>query len=484
MPGWETVPNLLEFELKQLLEEGVEPAAAHSAVERARALHAAGASEDAIWAVFADLPQCADYPFDEPSDLAGIRSRRTVADPAAPPPPAVLAADDSTLLNQMHGAWLGRCVGCALGKPVEAFMDAHNGLASWQRQKRYLSAISPGEWPLRDYFPARSPGDGETGRTGCRLSSREEIAFMEDDDDINYTVLGQVLLLECGAGFNSGHVANAWFNLLPYNAVCTAETQAYRNLVLRYDHFRRGTFAAEGRERFDALTDWHWVRTHLNPYREWIGAQIRVDSYGYAAPGRPELAAEFAWRDARVSHTKNGIYGAMFCAAMIAAAFTKTQPLPIVEAGLAQIPRTSRLHADLTETIAICARAGNDFENYEAVFGELYRRFDGLHPVHTNNNAALCVAALLLSGGDFERGITLAVMGGWDSDCNGATVGSIVGAIAGAARVPAHWAGRLNDTLRAGIAGYNPASIQECARRSVAVARRVEGEVLAANPPL
>jgi len=80
---------------------------------------------------------------------------------------------------------------------------------------------------------------------------------------------------------------------------------------------------------------------------------------------------------------------------------------------------------------------------------------------------------LLLSGGDFHRGITLAVMGGWDTDCNGATVGSVVGAICGARRAPSHWVGRLNDTLKSGMVGYDPISILECARRSLEVVRQV-----------
>ncbi|MDR1281153.1 MAG: ADP-ribosylglycohydrolase family protein [Opitutaceae bacterium] len=474
MAGWASLKELVREEFAQSLQEGKD----RGAVEAIRVRQeSAGEDETELAALHAGLlalPVRKDFPFQEPGDLAGIRALR----PNAPRGSRKLAPesgfDEGTLADKLHGAWLGRCAGCALGKPVERLMSASGGRLSWERQKNYLTAISPDEWPLRDYFPQHSPATdvAPDDHVACPLSTRERIAFMESDDDIRYTVLGQIIMAKHGADFCTSHVAHTWFEYLGYSQVCTAETQAYRNLVIRYDHFRHEIPDVKTARELDMKTDWEWVAHHLNPYREFIGAQIRVDSYGYAAPGHPELAAEFAWRDARMTHVKNGIYGAMFCAAMIAAAFATDDVREIIEAGLAEIPRTSRLHDDIRRVMGICEKHGNVFDRFEEVLREVHAGLGHYHAVHTNNNAALCVVALLLSGGDFHRGITLAVMGGWDTDCNGATVGSIVGAIAGAQRVPSHWTNRLNDTLNSWIVEYHPVTIGECARRSMEIVRK------------
>jgi len=462
MPAWDTLRNLVKEEFAQSVQEGRDPNAVNALRTEFEAAETDEAKLHAVWDKMLAMPIRTDFPFNEPSDLEGIRALRPNA-----PHSYKLDLSDEVLYDKMYGAWLGRCAGCALGKPVEGFMGEHNGLSSKERIKTYLTAISPDEYPIRDYFPQHSPAEEQTGLVGCYPSTREDIAFMESDDDIRYTVLGQIVMREKGRDFTTRDVAGAWIGRLPYGMVCTAETQAYRNLVNRY-HFHIGG------DKDDAI-DWHWVATYQNPYREWIGAQIRADSWGYAAPGNAELAAEFAYRDARLSHVKNGIYGEMFVAAMISAAYVMDDPRAIVVAGLAEIPQTSRLYSEMQQTLEICTKYNDDPTEFEAVLEEIYALLGHYHPVHTNNNAALVVAALVLGGHDLDKVLTIAVMGGWDTDCNGATAGSIAGAMLGATALPDKWIGRLNDTLNSQIIGYHPIAITECARRSVEIARKTLG---------
>ena len=57
-------------------------------------------------------------------------------------------------------------------------------------------------------------------------------------------------------------------------------------------------------------------------------------------------------------------------------------------------------------------------------------------------------------------------MAGWDTDCNGATVGSILGAMLGAKALPQDWVGQFNDTLHSAVFGFDQAHISDLAERS------------------
>ena len=458
LAGWDSPKQMVREECVPLKQEGRDAVWVDNLTASIDFDQASGEEMADLWFRLQGAPMQADFAFVEPSELESIQAQRGDAHRKWP-----LEQSREKLLDRMHGAWLGRCCGCALGKPIECFMAPHIGLTSRERIRLYLEAA--GAYPLSGYIPGSSPAQDKTGRVQHPASQRENIAFMETDDDIRYTVLGQKILLEHGAAFDSKDIMKMWYDELPYRLVCTAETQAYRNHAMRYQlhHGEPGS------------VDWLWVASHQNPYREWIGAQVRADSWGYAAPGNPELAAVFAWRDGRMTHVKNGLYGEMFVAAMIAAGFALDDPLAVVNAGLAEIPRRSRLHGEMLEVVEICRRHNNSFANFEKVLHEIERLFGHYHPVHTNNNAALVVTALLLGGNDFEKVVTLSVIGGWDTDCNGATAGSIFGAMHGATRIPDNWKTPLHDTLYSRVFDYHPIAISECARRSLQIADAIRG---------
>ena len=86
--------------------------------------------------------------------------------------------------------------------------------------------------------------------------------------------------------------------------------------------------------------------------------------------------------------------------------------------------------------------------DWEAARDEIEQAYGHYGFVHTINNAAVVAAALLWGEEDFTKVIGLAVQGGWDTDCNGATAGSAFGARYGTAAIPERWVAPLNNHLR------------------------------------
>jgi len=384
------------------------------------------------------LPIRHDYPYDEPSGPATIQTAleqdasRTIWDHVPLP-------QNDNLRRKLHAAWTGRACGCLLGKPVEG----------WRREKMYHYLKATGNWPLSHYF---SLTDDLALRDRFKIDPnscfRENVAAMPEDDDMNYTVTALAILKKYGYDFTPQDVADFWMENIPVLHTCTAERVAYRNMV----------------------NDMAPPKTasHRNPYREWIGAQIRADFWGYVCPGDPARAASLAWKDACVSHVKNGIYGAMWSAAMNAAAFVLDDPRAIIEAGLAQIPARSRL-ADRIGRVMAWRDEGI---TYDEVVERLHADWDeqtAHHWCHTISNACVVAIGLLWGEGDYGLSICRAVQACFDTDCNGATVGSIMGAMLG--EVPAEWSTPLNDTLETGVAGYHSVRLSELAKETLAMIR-------------
>ncbi|SUA74174.1 ADP-ribosylglycohydrolase [Nocardia otitidiscaviarum] len=350
------------------------------------------------------------------------------------PAPAVSVAE---LSDRVRGGWLGRCVGCTLGKPLE------NGFVWTPRHIRdYLEPI--GRYPLRDYVPVREPmPDGYELHWTWRESTLGNIAGCPRDDDIDYTILGLHLIERHGTEFTPDHVAALWLEHLPFLQTYTAERVAYRNLI---DGYLPPATA-----------------THRNPYREWIGALIRADIYGYVCPGEPARAAALAARDASLSHTGNGVWAASWAAALTAAAFIAPDPETALAAAQAVVPAGSRLAVALAEVADDRAR---DLTWNQAV-AAIHARHGHYNWVHAIGNACLISAGLLWGEGDFTRTIALTVQGGWDTDSTTATAGSVAGILTGAHAIPTHWTAPLQDRVHSSVAGYCDPHITDLATRTL-----------------
>jgi ADP-ribosylglycohydrolase len=456
MAGWTTLKNLVKEEIKQREEEGCNVKGYY---ERFEELGEETEQLMSFYNELASLEISKDFPFCEPIELDDIRKSRNEG-----PRKLNIVESEEQLKDRFYGAWLGRSIGCALGKPIECehYMIGSNGRPGWKNVELWFKGANA--WPISNYVPTYSTAKEEFGLDTIWWSSEsllENIKYMQTDDDIRYTVLGLKLLEEKGLNWDSWDLGKFWHNNLPYQMVCTAETQAYLNFTSVTVNY--GQVKPENWKK-----DIQWVRTYLNPYREWIGAQIRVDGYAYGAAGNPELAAELAYRDAAFSHVKNGVYGAMFFSAVISAAFVEKDIDKLIEIGLSEIPNNSRLYHDIKTAVTIAKSAEDELQLAENIY-EAFKHYDA---VHTNNNAALCVASLVFARGDFEKAITTSVLG-WDTDCNGATVGSIMGAIVGAKNIPKKWSKPLNDTLYSAIPGFHPIAISKCAERSYDVFNRI-----------
>ncbi len=427
----------LSAEYMQCTEEGLDTAPVEPIFRAASALDRGSVRSriaDALFCWTQTAPIVDGYAFNEPSALEEIRALRE--------PCALHAAHmptDDELQKKIRGAWTGRICGCFLGKPLEGI-----------RSEELIPFLQmTGNYPLRRYPLSAELSDAVCGSIRFDLRNKpyaDTIDCAPSDDDTNYTVLAQTVIGQNGRAFTGEDVLTAWLRLQPASAYFTAEQVAYRN-------------------RTAGLLP-PFCATYKNPFREWIGAQIRGDYYGYICPGDPEKAAEYAFRDAQISHVKNGIYGEMFLSAMLAAAAVTNDIPDVIRCGLAQIPKTSRLYARVTEVLDGW-RGSVSAEDCFARIHALYDEHTGYGWCHTIPNAMIVCGALLYGDGDFGRSICMAVQAAFDTDCNGATVGSVLGMANGIDAIDPAWYAPFRGKLATELKNMNTVEIESLVQKTI-----------------
>lgn len=293
-------------------------------------------------------------------------------------------------LHDVYAGWLGKIIGVRLGAPDESW-------TAEQIQKVYGDLW---KYPV-DYrdFAADDDTNGPLFYLHALEDSKNGFAITPQD-------VGEALL-------NYAPYEHGFFWWGGYGV--STEHTAYLNLRHGIPAPRSGSIAQNGAT-----------------VAEQIGGQIFIDTWGLVSPGNPEQAAHYAKIAASVTHDGNGIYGGIFIAVCISLAFIEKDIRCLLEKALTYIPadceytRVVRAVMEYADT-----HPGSNFRDcYQFLHDNFgYDRYPG--NCHIIPNAGVIILSLLYGEGDFGKTVCIANMCGWDTDCNAANVGTIMGVLVG-----------------------------------------------------
>ncbi|AZB44517.1 ADP-ribosylglycohydrolase family protein [Bacillus sp. FJAT-42376] len=318
-------------------------------------------------------------------------------------------------LQKVYAGFLGMNIGIRLGAPVEPrewtyerIRDVYGNIKGYIKDYSVFSADDDANGPV---FFIRALLDDAINRE------------LEPQD------VGRAWLNYCREG-----IGMLWWGGEAYST----EHRAYSNLTKGIDAPRSGSAEENG-----------------IVLAEQIGGQIFIDTWGLIFPGNPGKAADYAEKAASVSHDRNGLHGARFMAACIAQAFSAGSIDEILSAGLLEIPPDSEYARLVRSILSFHHKNPDDFRlgyHYvEETWG--YHKYPG--ECHIIPNAGVCVLSLLYGKGRLDRTVEIAVMCGWDTDCNAGNVGTICGVFSGLQNIPLHYRTPINDTIvTSSVAGY------------------------------
>ena len=404
-----------------------------------------------------------DWPYIEPNNLDDIREESKNNRPTK-----IIKKIDLKLSNdKIKAAFLGSICGCILGKPLETSLTG-------KEIKEALVKIN--EWPLSYYVPKKIKDALPRVHDSFHETCRENIEYVAPDDDINYTIMGMLIIEKFGEHFTHKNLSDMWLHHLPINTTFGPE----RTILLKsgldsLSRFSRSQFSMKGgvglknSEEINYSSELNLINEVLNPGDELCGAAIRADAYGYACPGNPELASKMAWIDSSFTHRRTGIYATMFLSAAISCAQVLEDKMEIIETALEFVPQKSRF---FERSLASYLDVKNSI-NWEDGYAKINNKLGEYGHCRIYQEIGMVINTFKHAR-DIGHGICIQVSQGADTDSFGASAGSLLGAFYGPKYLDDKWIKPFNDDIHTGLAWFFERSVNSLSKRMVNLPRKIK----------
>lgn len=294
-----------------------------------------------------------------------------------------------TYFDKVYGGWLGKISGLALGVPKE-FSEP---------------------WPPSnvEYF-AEIP---------------DHFSDLYSGDDLYFPLLMQTCLKKYGTHPTYDQYMREWSDRLFRGRVWGANSIAL-------EHYWAGIMPPK--TGFPGYNGGHD-----------IDAQIDLDPAGWISPGLINHASETADFAGHIMGWGDGADGAVMVAAMLSEAVFSPDMEQVIWRAASILPQKSAYRA-MAEDVLRWHREQADWRVTRQLLAKKYSSDQTTEESSAVANGGAVLIGLLYGHNDFGKTVVTAMHCGWDSDCNPATAGAILGTALGASGMEPRWSSIFHDT--------------------------------------
>jgi hypothetical protein len=223
------------------------------------------------------------------------------------------------------------------------------------------------------------------------------------------------------------------------------DSVTYNQMVPEWQaHFQTAIWCANAAAK--SLMDQGYVppttgQTGYNGSWDAIDAQIECEVFGQIAPGMLDnaLTREDYW--ARVTNDQHAVDTAKFYSVICADAFFTSDATTLINDAKAKFSTGSLVYQMATDV----QNWKNQYPSWRDCRLAIKNKYNESW-VNAKLNFCSVLMALLYGGGDWKNSVQVALLAGWDNDCNAATTGCIMGIIKGYSGMPSDLTSISGDT--------------------------------------